>query len=75
MIGRWVLALSTGTALRSSVFLVAVSKVLIPLSHNTTLGLPSAMIYSAALSHSSMVAQSPLLKAPEDRICRLPSEE
>ncbi len=59
MIGKWLLDLITGTALISSVFLVAVSKVLMPLSHNTTFGLPSAIIYSAAFNHSSIVALNP----------------
>lgn len=72
MTGRWVFSFSTGTALRSSVFLVVVSKVRMPLSHNTTLGLPSAIIYSAALSHSSMVALRPLSEGREDRNGPLP---
>ena len=62
MTGRWVFSFSTQTALMSSVFRVAVSKVRIPRSHSTTLGFPSAMMYSAALSHSSMVALKPLFK-------------
>src|SRR5690554_3643655 len=59
MMGRWLSSLTTGTALRSSVFLVAVSKVRMPRSHKTTLGLPALMMYSAAISHSSMVADRP----------------
>ena len=44
MTGRWVFSFSTQTALMSSVFRVAVSKVRIPRSHSTTLGFPSSQI-------------------------------
>src|ERR671921_6689 len=58
--GRSVSLLATITAERSSVKRVLVSKVRIPRSHNTTLSPPAAVMYSAASSHSSTVAESPL---------------
>ena len=57
--GRWVSCFRTGTALRSSVFLVAVSKVRIPLSQSITSRFPLDMIYSADISHSLIVADIP----------------
>jgi thiamine biosynthesis protein ThiI len=52
---------ATGTALMSSVFLVAFSKVRMPRSHSTMSRLPRWAMYSAAISHSSMVAFMPRL--------------
>ena len=52
---------ATGTALMSSVFLVAFSKVRMPRSHSTMSRLPRCAMYSAAISHSSMVAFMPRL--------------
>jgi len=43
----------------SSVFLMAVSKVRMPRSHSTMSRLPRCAMYSAAISHSSMVAFMP----------------
>ena len=60
MTGRWVRSFKTHTALKSKVFLVEVSKVRIPRSHNATFGLPEEIIYSAAFNHSSIVADRPL---------------
>src|SRR6185295_4733379 len=57
--GRCVSFLSTGTALRSSVKRVAVSKVRMPRSHRITLGLPPASTYSADSSHSWMLVDIP----------------
>jgi len=54
-IGKWDSSFITGMALMSMVFLVAVSKVRMPRSQSITLGLPSEIIYSAAINHSSMV--------------------
>jgi thiamine biosynthesis protein ThiI len=54
---RW----ATGTALMSRVFLVAFSNVLMPRSHSTMSRLPRWAMYSAAISHSSMVAFMPRL--------------
>lgn len=56
----------------SKVFLVAVSKVRIPRSQSTTLGLPSAIMYSAAFSHSSMVAESPRFSSTGTPVFLLP---
>jgi hypothetical protein len=50
------------TAERSSVKRVLGSKVRMPRSHNTTLSPPDEVTYSAARSHSSTVAESPLLR-------------
>ena len=54
---RW----ATGTALMSSVFLVAFSNVRMPRSQSTMSRLPRWAMYSAAISHSSMVAFMPRL--------------
>ena len=59
MTGRCVFSFKTQTALKSKVLRVAVSKVRIPRSQRATLEFPAAMIYSAALSHSSIVAERP----------------
>ena len=56
MTGRWVSRSSSGTAARSIVFRVYVSNVRMPRSHRMTLGLPELTMYSAAISHSSIVA-------------------
>ena len=61
MTGRWVRSRTTGTAERSSVLRVAVSNVRMPRSQRMTLGLPDERMYSAAMSHSSMVAERPRL--------------
>ena len=61
--GRCVSFLSTGTALRSSVKRVAVSKVRMPRSHRMTLGLPPASTYSADSSHSWIVVDMPRLRS------------
>ena len=53
--------LSTGTAMMSSVKRYAVSNVRMPRSHSITFGLPSLSTYSAAISSSSSVAESPRL--------------
>src|SRR5450631_456991 len=63
MIGKCVRSRSTGIADRSSVLRVAVSKVRIPRSHSTTLGLPSDRMYSAADSKSSTLAAMPRLSS------------
>jgi tRNA uracil 4-sulfurtransferase len=52
---------ATGTALMSRVFLVAFSNVRMPRSHSTMSRLPRWAMYSAAISHSSMVAFMPRL--------------
>ncbi len=62
MMGRWLSFLITGIAERSSVFRVYVSNVRIPRSQRTTLSAPWANRYSAAMSHSSMVAAIPRFK-------------
>ena len=59
--GRCESSFSTGTAVRSSVKRYAVSKVRIPRSHSSTFGLPSLSTYSAAISSSSSVEESPRL--------------
>ena len=56
---RWAI----GTALMSRVFLVAVSKVRMPRSHRTMSRLPRWAMYSAAISHSSIVAFMPRLSS------------
>ena len=61
--GRCESSLSTGTAVRSSVKRYAVSNVRIPRSHSSTFGLPSLRMYSAAISSSSSVADSPRLSS------------
>ena len=59
--GRWVRWWTSGTAVRSSVLRVVVSNVRIPRSHRMTWGLPAEAMYSAAISHSSIVAPKPRL--------------
>ncbi len=59
--GRCESACATGTALMSRVLRVAVSKVRMPRSHRTMSRLPRCAMYSAAISHSSMVACMPRL--------------
>ena len=54
--GRWVRWWSSGMAARSSVLRVYVSKVRMPRSHRITFGLPLLTMYSALISHSSIVA-------------------
>ena len=61
--GRWVISRSTGTAERSSVLRVARSNVRMPRSHRITLALPADRTYSAAISHSSIVAPKPRLSS------------
>ncbi len=56
MTGRWVRWWRSGTAARSIVLRVYVSNVRMPRSHRMTFGLPLLTMYSAAISHSSMVA-------------------
>ena len=60
--GRWVFSLSTGIIDISRVFLVAVSNVLMPLSHRITFSLPPAIMYSALISSSATVLASPRFK-------------
>ncbi len=60
--GRCVSCLSTGIAPMSSVKRVAVSNVLIPRSQRITSELPSLTMYSAAISRSSTVEESPRLR-------------
>ena len=59
--GRWVRWWSTGTAVRSSVLRAYVSNVRMPRSHMMMFGLPADAMYSAAMSHSSIVAPNPRL--------------
>src|SRR5690606_39148545 len=61
--GRWVSSLSTGTAPTSSVNRVAVSNVLMPRSHRTTLGLPWLRMYSAACRNSVTDVDIPRLNS------------
>ena len=61
--GRCVSGLSTGMAPMSSVNRVDVSKVLIPRSQRITSELPSLTMYSAAISRSSTVEESPRLSS------------
>ncbi len=63
MIGRWLVACTTGTAEMSRVLRVAGSKVRMPRSHSTTSRLPRWAMYSAAISHSSIVAVMPRLSS------------
>ena len=63
MTGRWDSRCATGTALMSRVLRVAVSNVRMPRSHSTMLRLPRWAMYSAAISHSSMVALIPRLSS------------
>ncbi len=69
MTGRCESRWATGTALMSSVFLVAFSNVRMPRSHSTMSRLPRCAMYSAAISHSSIVAFMPRLS-----ITGLPAE-
>ena len=55
--------MTTGTALMSSVLRVAVSKVRMPRSQRITSRLPSLRMYSADISHSSIVAERPRLSS------------
>ena len=59
MTGRWLVACTTGTAEMSRVLRVAGSNVRMPRSHRTTSRLPRRAMYSAAISHSSSVADMP----------------
>ena len=59
--GRWVRWCTTGTAVRSSVLRAYVSNVRMPRSHMMMFGLPAEAMYSAAISHSSIVAPKPRL--------------
>ena len=61
MTGRCDSRCATGTALMSRVLRVAVSNVRMPRSHSTMSRLPRWAMYSAAISHSSMVAFMPRL--------------
>src|SRR5215217_4490719 len=61
--GRSVSLFATMTAERSSVKRVLVSNVRIPRSQRTTLSPPALVMYSAARSHSSTVAEKPLLRS------------
>ena len=63
MIGRWLVACTTGTAEMSRVLRVLGSKVRMPRSQSTTSRLPRWATYSAAISHSSMVAVMPRLSS------------
>ena len=62
MIGKWDNSCIIGIAVTSNVLRVLVSNVRIPRSHNTTCSLPSDMMYSAAINHSSYVADKPRFK-------------
>ena len=57
--GKWQSSLQSATPARSSVFLNSASNVLIPRSHKMTLGFPPDSKYSAASSHSLIVAEGP----------------
>ena len=59
MTGRWLNFFTAGMALKSCVFRVYVSKVRMPRSHRMTFSLPPARMYSALISHSSIVADRP----------------
>ena len=61
--GRWVNCFTTGTAVRSSVFRVYVSNVRMPRSQRITFSFPSDRMYSAAISHSSIVEDIPRFKS------------
>ena len=63
MIGRWLVACTTGTAEMSRVLRVLGSKVRMPRSQRTTSRLPRWATYSAAISHSSMVEVIPRLSS------------
>src|SRR5450830_1849084 len=58
--GRLLNFFITGTADKSKVYLVYVSKVLMPLSQRINSTSPFEVIYSAVISHSLMVAAQPL---------------
>ena len=60
MTGRWESSCSTGTAERSRVFFVYVSKVLMPLSQSMTFSLPPAITCSALIRSSFKVVARPL---------------
>ena len=62
MIGRCVILRKMGIAERSSVLRVARSYVRIPRSHKITFLQPDERRYSADISHSSIVAESPRFK-------------
>ena len=57
--GRWVFSFRIGITLKSKVFLVYFSKVRIPRSQKMTFGFPLAIMYSADMIHSSIVALKP----------------
>ena len=59
MTGRWLSRLTSAIAFRSMVLRVAVSKVRMPRSHRITCSLSCERTYSAASSHSSIVAPMP----------------
>ena len=61
MIGRWLSFFTTGTALMSSVLRVAFSNVRMPRSQRMTCELPSLSTYSALISSSSIVPETPRL--------------
>ena len=63
MIGKFVYFFIIGTLAISSVFLVAVSKVLMPLSHKMTSSLPPFKIYSAAAINSFILFAKPLFNS------------
>ena len=63
MIGRWLVACTTGTAEMSRVLRVLGSKVRMPRSQSTTSRLPRWATYSAAISHSSIVEVIPRLSS------------
>jgi hypothetical protein len=63
MTGRCDSRCATGTALMSRVLRVAVSNVRMPRSHSTMSRFPRWAMYSAAISHSSMVALMPRLSS------------
>ncbi len=67
--GRWESCLMTGTAARSKVKRVSVSKVRMPRSHRITLKLPWLRMYSAASRNSVMVADNPRLSSTGFRDC------
>ena len=57
--GKWQSSLASATPARSRVFRSSASNVLIPRSHKTTFGFPPESKYSAASSHSLIVAAFP----------------
>src|SRR5262250_807386 len=60
--GRWESFFNTGTALRSRVKRVDVSKVRIPRSHRMTSGVPAERMYSAERRNSWMLVAMPRLR-------------